>query len=537
MQIKTNLIDKVTMALNPAGAMRRLQARATLNTLKSNGYLVPGSNKKSMQGITARPNSPSHDINPKLSGSRAISRDMAMNTPLMVAAYRRAKTNIIGAGLRLQSNTHRETLKRTQGVTDDFLDAWENHTEAEFDLWASSKHSSWTGASNFYDMQIMATVSKFVNGDMFYILPWKKPFRAPGNWPYELRVKLIEADLVRDPDSLYSFIPDYFNNNIQAGVELKNGEVVAYHIANYYSWDWYKVNPRFIRVPIRDTRGRQQVHHLVGLERVGQHRGMPWAAPVVDQLKQISRLSEASLMSALISSFFTVMVKDMGGMGGTIQQGFTPEESINGGGGYGPDDNPQQPKSPDEWDLEMGHGNVLYLDDNKEIQTADPRKTDGEFKPFFESLVSEVAAAIEIPQEVLLQQFNSSYSAARAALLEAWKFWRTERSKIADGFCKPTYAEFMREAVMKGRIDAPGFFDDALVQQAWLGSLWTGPGMGQIDPLKEAKAATHKIDNNLSTYEEEYMADRGGRWDSAMAKRSREQKTLERNGLLKEDTE
>ena len=69
------------------------------------------------------------------------------------------------------------------------------------------------------------------------------------------------------------------------------------------------------------------------------------------------------------------------------------------------------------------------------------------------------------------------------------------------------------------------------MRAAWCNASWIGPGMGQIDPLKEGKSSVMKVQNNLSTYEEEHLQDKGGRWDMAMHRRAEEDKLLKELGL------
>lgn len=46
----------------------------------------------------------------------------------------------------------------------------------------------------------------------------------------------------------------------------------------------------------------------------------------------------------------------------------------------------------------------------------------------------------------------------------------------------------MSEAVARGRIYAPGFFQNPAIRAAYLGSEWLGPSQGQLDPVKEITA-------------------------------------------------
>lgn len=63
---------------------------------------------------------------------------------------------------------------------------------------------------------------------------------------------------------------------------------------------------------------------------------------------------------------------------------------------------------------------------------------------------------------MLIKEFNSSYSASRGALLEAWEAFKMRRKWFVDDFCQPVYEMFLAEAVALGRINAPGFFTDPL---------------------------------------------------------------------------
>ncbi len=139
---------------------------------------------------------------------------------------------------------------------------------------------------------------------------------------------------------------------------------------------------------------------------------------------------------------------------------------------------------------------------------------------------------LELPYEVLIKHYTSSYSAARAALLEAWAFFRCRRDWLATDLCQPIYETWMDEAVARGRIDAPGFFDDPMLRHAWLGSQWVGDGPGAIDPLKEVGAARERVELGISTLAEETMLHDGGDWETKHAQRVKEHKLRQDGGLV-----
>jgi len=243
--------------------------------------------------------------------------------------------------------------------------------------------------------------------------------------------------------------------------------------------------------------GRRNVLHLFRADRPGQRRGVPFLAPVIEQLKNITRLSESELMAAVVSSFFTAFIKDM--PTGTMGSGFIPGDQV------------VDPNSAEASKLyEMGVASIIALDKGKDVSFADPKRPNGAFEPFFTAIIKQIGSALEIPYEQLMLNFTASYSASRGALLEAWKFYKTMRFRLARNFCQPTYEAWLTEAISLGRIKAPGFFEDPIIRAAWCKARWIGPGQGQLNPEVESGASISLINAGLSTHEEEYAERQGG---------------------------
>src|SRR6185295_17096684 len=127
------------------------------------------------------------------------------------------------------------------------------------------------------------------------------------------------------------------------------------------------------------------------------------------------------------------------------------------------------------------------------------------------------------PYEVLLKSFTASYSASRAALEMAWQFFRERRSWLAWKFCQPVYEWVITEAIVNGRLAAPGFFEDPVVREAWLGSEWIGPSRIQLDPQKEAAADMLDLNMGTKTRAQIIMERTGGDFESKHAQLTKEQ--------------
>ena len=161
----------------------------------------------------------------------------------------------------------------------------------------------------------------------------------------------------------------------------------------------------------------------------------------------------------------------------------------------------------------MGPGEVFHLPPGESIEFGNPNIPTAGFEAFVKTFCKLIGAGLGIPYDVLIKEYNSSYSSARAALLDAWEEFRMRRVWFVDDFCQPVYEVWLSEAVARGRIKAPGFFDDPLIRAAWCGARWIGPVQGSLEPLKEVKAAVLQIQHGLKTHEQVTRETGGGDWD------------------------
>lgn len=520
-KIKPNLMDKAIGFFSPETMGNRLRARAQ-NSFMQGGYPIPGDvSDRAMRGWGVGTNMADADILPGIKRMRAGSRDLFMNTPIPVAILRRFKTNVVGWGLSLQSQIDRKFL----GLTDKEAEAWQDNVEREWCYWADSKECDITRTQNFNELQALAFFSVLLSGDCFVALPYVE---RPGQ-PYKLRVNILEGDMISNPPYLIETF------SCAGGVEVDdNGAPTAYWIrslpinyglftnmANYDS-----ILGTWKRLSVFGAQsGRRNILHMFDKERPSQRRGVPLLAPVLAQIKQISRLTEAELMAALVTAFLTVFLKNTPGNSG--MGGFPTQQSIlSGVGGL-------QEKIPgDEVNVEMGYGSIVSLSPGQEPIMVDPKRPNAAFDPFFTAMVKQVSAACELPYELVLLHFSASYSSTRGVMVEAWKKFRERRIWTTANFNQPVYEEWLYEAVLSGRVKAPGFLEDPVIRAAWCGAEWTGPGQGQIDPLKETQAARERIDGKLSTHEKEYSAIHGNDWKGGMNRLAREKDFLEEVGLV-----
>ncbi len=484
---------------------------------QNKGYGEAGASwrKRAVKGFNAPSGSSHEDIDFNNYTLRQRSRMLYMAAPVATSAIKTNRTNVVGVGLRLKSRIDREVL----GLTPEQAEEWQKTTEWEFNLWAKDKRAcDATGMNNFYGLQQLALVSWLLSGDCIGLI---KQYPVTRLLPYSLRVHLIESDRIATPGGYGSGgsvtyttgrNPDN-GNTIYDGVEVdSNGMVVAYHIRSNYPFELGAPTTTWARVlAYQEHTGLPNVLHIIDTERPDQYRGVSYLAQVIEPLLQIRRYTESELMAAVVESFYTAFIKT---------EAPTDENPFN----QTDPDVPGEPKGPN--DYSMGPGQVNVMAPGESVEFANPTHPNGSFDKFVAAISAQVGAALEVPADLLLKQFNSSYSASRAALLEAWKAFKMRREWLADDFCRPCYEVWMSEAVARGRIYAPGFFDNPTIRAAYLGSEWLGPSQGQLDPVKEITAEILACSEGFSTHEQSTIRLNGGQWDANVEQLQRENEKL-----------
>lgn len=488
------------------------------------GYSEAGASldRRSMKGFTAQSGSPNEDINHNNYTLRQRSRILYMSSTVAAAAINNNRTKVIGTGLVLNSAIDRQVL----GMSADAAKEWQRKTEAEFRLWAGDKRNcDAIGMNNFGCLQQLGLKSWLLSGDVFPLLKHYK--RTPLN-PYSLRVHLVEADRISTPAEYGGGISasGYFEgkvpegkpgagHKIYDGVEVdENGLVEAYYIRNAYPFEYVTEDIKWTRVEVYGKRtGLPNILQVMDSERPDQYRGVPYLAPVIETLLQLRRYTESELMAALVQSFFTAWIETETDQS---QIPFNETGPVNMGDTLDGTVNIESTDKEDEYDNDysLGPGTVTHLAAGEKVRFGNPNIPTTGFDAFVKTFCRLIGAALEQPYDVLIKEFNSSYSASRGALLEAWEAFKMRRKWFVDDFCQPIYEVWLAEAVALERIKAPGFFDDPLIRKAWCGANWIGPVQGQLDPKKEAEANIMLINHSIKTHGQVTREMSGGDWET-----------------------
>ena len=394
------------------------------------------------------------------------------------------------------------------GLSDEAREEAERTILREFRLWAENTMCDAERQQNFYGLQQLAFLSMLMSGDVFALFGMKENKRTP----YQTTVRLLEADRICNPDSSGSSESKATDSGgrIIDGVEIdKEGAVIKYHIAsrspnaeaNSSMLEWTEIDAYG-----SDT-GYPNILHVMTYERPEQRRGVPFVSAEIEQIKQFTRYMNAELAANVVSSMLTAFIV-----------------SDEDDGKFGLEDavNEDEKATDDELQLELAPGAIYNLPPGKKVETVNPLRSNTQFEAFVNTCIMVMASSMGIPKEVLVKKYESNYTAARGALLDFWRTVRVYRTRFNSSFNQPIYEQWLSEAVATGRIEAPGFFDDPAIRQAWCGCVWMGASMGHVDPLKEVNAAEKRILNNISTQEQEAAEYNGNDWSENVRQRKKE---------------
>lgn len=435
---------------------------------------------------------------------REFSRDLERTAPVATGALQTRASHIVGTGLNLQSRIDAEEL----GLSDEKASRWQSFTERRFSMWAESPYADRHGELNFYEQQELMLRSHDASGDCFMLLSSK----TRDGWPFQLATQIIEADRISNPR-------DAMNTGAMVdGVERdEDGEPVRIHVAKFHPGRIIAGQPNeWTPIEIRGASGRRNVLHLKKMKRPGQTRGLPILDPIIATIKQLTRYSDAEVDAAVNSAAMALFLT-------MDSEAF---ENI-----LSDDERAKVLAAATGWDGTIDSGKAVNLMPGENITSPTPGRPNPNFDPFFGAMLNICSMGLGMPKEVLAKAFNASYSASRAALMDAWRTWKIERAWLSRRLCQPVYEEWLADAVSLGIIDAPGFFSDPFIRNAWCRSNWSGDGPGALDPMKEAMAAGKRLEVGLSTLAEETVAYDGGDWEQKHRQRAREVADRVRDGL------
>ena len=436
------------------------------------------------------------DLLPDLPNLVYRSRDINRNNGVAHSGVQTIVDNVVGTGLRLSARPNYLAL----GQTKEWAVAWAAVAQSYFHAWWHSPacHAGDTMTGDQLTAQVM--FAKLNNGASLTLPLWL-PDRGDG---YATKLQTVEIDRLCNPWGQ----PE--TRRLHGGIWYDDfGAPQAYEIRRGHPGDTFSETDMsaagWERIPRRTPFGRLRVIHDFDAERSGQSRGTPLLASILPQFKNLDRYTQAELQAALMNAMiFGAITTPMSG--DDIQEWLSKDPE-------------SYAKSRLEHAVRMQSGSLLALHPGDDLKPFIPQRPAAQFGAFTENIYRVIAVALDMPYELLLKDFSkTTYSSARASMLEAWRSFNRRRDWLGTMWMDPIYGLFLEELVNDGRIEAPGFYENRAAYQR---CRWIGPGKGWVDPVKEAQAAQIRVDSYVSTLEDE-CAQQGLDWEEVLEQQARE---------------
>jgi lambda family phage portal protein len=390
------------------------------------------------------------EIRTSLRKLRDRSREMVRNNPYARQAKRTTQINVIGTGIKLQSQ-----VQQVRGTKRD--DRINKLIEAKWEVWTRSQHCDVSGRYSFHQLEWLAAGALPESGEAIFRIV-RRPF---GDSKVPLALQMLESDLL---DEEYQGNTLSKTNEWRNGVEVNEwGRPVRYAFLTRHPGDyWFQNAPqradKHVFIPAAD------VIHLFMPERPGQNRGVPWFHSVMSDAHQLQGYEEAAVVRARV---------------GASIMGFI----TNNEGELIADDVENKQRVSD-----FEPGTYKYLSPGESVTVPNISSPDQQFEMFVKNKVRRFASGFGCSYETLSRDFSdTNYSSSRLSLLEDREHWRVIQNYLIENFHMRIFREWLSLAVLSGELP---FADFETRPERYETPRWMARGWSWVDPLKEITTTT-----------------------------------------------
>lgn len=457
------------------------------------------------------------------------SRQLAISNPAASAAIDRYVGGVVGSGILYSPPKTTALLPPEYSFLMDLV-------STRFSMASRECTLDRQGLLDFGQMQTLAIENMMLSGDIAFV-------RKPDEYSWTA----IESDRIISPyymcektrsaivDGVFKLINKETGNMIVDGVELDNdGRMVAlWVLKEAIERPWTACEDQIERIPIEDPDTGLPLCLFVFMpKRPAQFRGVPLLSPVIEQLflqsAYIQSEGNAAALQASLYGFITsqkpvndetapelksrmdeyVPVLDEDGEydEGVDVEGNedkpTPDFKV-AYNGQEARENLYQPQAKP-----ITSGRFMHLADGEDIRFLQSTHPNSNFGSYMEATTELISSAVGLPSEVLKLSFNSSYSASRAAIIQAGQKYAQVRTHFISRFVRPIFEVFAYETIREEvGTDAALYISKALGSEA----IWRAPRLAALDPKVELEAYKLAIDMGLVDADEVALAVYGHR--------------------------
>ena len=475
LKLEETWLDKTISWVAPQSGLRRMHARLMQENARMQFRAYDGASQgRRLKGWNTSGSSANTETKASLKRLQARSRDLVRNESYATRCVNAICSNVIGEGIIAKAKA------KTKGRANIFQIEWLD--------WSQSLDCDYDGTNNFYGIQGLVVRSLVESGEVL-VRRVKRDSGFGLNIPMQLQV--LEPDFIDETKDGELFSNGNFT--IQ-GVEFNSqGKRVAYWLFNKHPGDTFGIPSlkgiNSQRVPAED------ILHIFRVDRAGQVRGVPWMAPVILKLKDLSDYSDFTLMRQKVSACFTAFV--------TSSDAFDLTTGV----------------TPPAIGEKLEPGVTEQLPPGYSVEFASP-PTSGDFSQFSNAQLRAISAGIGVTYEILTNDYSQvNFSSGRMGWQEFQRNidqWRAHL--ILPRLCVPVWRWFTETATIAG------YGSDKVV------SIWTAPRREMIDPVKETEALKSSVRSGFTSLSEA-IRQNGYEPEEVLSEISEDAKVLDKLGL------
>lgn len=478
-------------------------------------YNLYNPTSRSKQTSNFRPqygDNPNSYMDYEVAQSQFTGLNLATENPVGAGIVNAIVNGVIGDGLKLESFIDKTLLN---GISEKQIAKIQKTIESYWKIWSTTPNMcDHYNQDSLAGIETIALKSIVAQGDgLLHVKVVKNGKR------YYPQIQWIDGTYIATPTDKFD------EDKILSGVEVDSeGRDVAYYIKETKG---NSTEVTYKKCIAKSNRRDYNNFTLVKFNQIQQGivRGISLLNPVKDLLIQLDRHLEAEMTKAILQSYMTFFITQDKEVNenptqSAIDMFKNSAEATN--------DLEIQESDKKDLNITLNPGAIYELDEGKNIVFPESKAPISGFKEFSETVLKRVGMGVNIPYDVLMKEFNSSYSSSQASLQEAARGWNNFRRDFIIKFMQPIYIVFVDCLVLQGVITCKDYETDVIARNVWRSAVWHGPHLLNIDPVKNIKYYTQAIEAGLMTREQAEQELTGGDWNSTIKRLGKEKGILEK---------
>jgi Phage portal protein, lambda family len=439
----------------------------------------------------------------------------------------------IGSGLKLQIEPNRNVLE-SEGIKNDdaFYTKFQKLVESRFMVYANSKNCDYLKEKSLHELALDFDQATFLGGDTLAIIR----VESTG-----VNIQFISGDHIRNPEigSKYFGEATVNGNYIEDGIEVDSkGMHIAYYVN--VKTNSNELITKYERIPAIGSKSKKRVAWMIYGNKISpdHKRGVPAMAQSLEKINKLDRYTEAAVTKAEQAAKIVYSIEHEEFSTGEShlqniiakKRGETISDGI--GGDYTLADGLANKIT------ETTSGQTFNMPNGASLKSFSTEIETG-FSEFNATIFKQISAGQDVPPEVAMQEYNSNYSASRAAINSFGHIISIKRTKFANDFYVPFFKFWLEYEILNNKIQAPGYIeniDNFMVTESYAQCRFMGKNVPHIDPLKEIKAVREMlgIDGAIPLISREQATEMlgAGQWDENFMKSLEEENLIPKEDLI-----